>query len=60
MSADEHGDDGRVDHRAALRDPSDHVGKVVEIGDPVREQLADSDGTVAHQPHRKRGLDMLR
>ena len=57
--ADEHGDDGGIDDRAALGDPPDGVGEVVEIRDPVLEQVADPAGSVAHQAQRERRLDML-
>jgi hypothetical protein len=59
-SADEDGDDGRVDDRAALGDPADRVGEVVEVRDPVLEHVADPAGSVAHQTQRERRLDMLR
>ena len=40
-------------------DPSDRVGEIVEVGDPVLEQIADAAGTIAHQAHGERGLDVL-
>ena len=52
-------DDRGIDDRAALRDPPDRVGEVVEIRDPVLEQVADPARAVAHQAQRERRLDVL-
>ena len=58
--ADKLGDHLGVDDRAALGDPPDGVGEVVEIVDPVLEQVADPTGAVAHQAQGEGRLDILR
>ena len=55
---DKDGYNGGIDDRAALGDPPDSVGEVVEIRDPILEQVADPAGSVAHQTQRERRLDM--
>ena len=57
--ADELGDDLGVDDRAALGDPSDRVGEVVEVVDTVLEQVADAAGSVGDQPEGEGRLDVL-
>ena len=41
-------------------DPPDRVGEVVEIVDPVLQQVADAAGPVGHEPQREGRLDVLR
>ncbi len=57
--ADEDSDDRGIDDRTTLRDPADGIGEVVEIRDPVLEQVPDAAGTIAHQTHGERRLDVL-
>ena len=52
-------DDRRIDDRTSLRDPSDRVGEILEVGDPVLEQVADASGAIAHQAQRERRLHVL-
>ena len=50
-TADERRDDRRVDDRPAARHPSHGVSELVDIGDPILQQVADAAGPVAQQPH---------
>ena len=53
-------DDDRVERRAAVGDPSDGGDEVVDVADPVLEQVADALGRVGEQLHREAQLDVLR
>ena len=57
---DELGDDLEVDDRAALGDPADRVREIVEIVDPILEQVSDAARPIGDQPERERRLDILR
>ena len=46
-------DDSRIDDRAALGDPPNRVGDVVEIHDPILEQIPHPAGTIVQQAQRK-------
>ena len=53
-------DDLRIDHGAAPSDPPDGVGEVVEVLDPILEEIADPAGPVRNESHREGRLDVLR
>ena len=57
---DELGDDLGVDHRSAARDATDRVGEVIEILDPILEQVPDAARAVRDDAQRERRLDVLR
>ncbi len=58
--ADELGDHLRIDHGPALGNPSDRVGKVVEVVDAVLQQVADTAGAVGNQPQGEGRFHVLR
>jgi hypothetical protein len=57
--ADERRDDGRVDDGPACRDPSDGVHKLVDIGHPILEEVADRAGAVAEESDGVSGVSRL-
>ena len=58
--ADQLGDHLGVDDGAALGDAPDGIGEVVEIVDPVLEEIADPTGAVGHQAQGEGRFDVLR
>src|SRR6266511_2980355 len=59
-AADEPRDDRGVERGAALRDSADSRAELVDVGDPILEQIADSLGTLGQELHRVAGFDVLR
>ena len=59
LTSEQAGDDLRVDHRLARRDPSDGVGEVGQPGHPLLEQVADPGGVLPQEIDRVAGLDIL-
>ena len=53
-------DDARVHDRAAAGDSTDPVGEVLEVDEPVLEQVPDTARALAEEAERERGLDMVR
>ncbi len=52
-------DDDRIERRAAGADPPDRVGELVDVADPVLEQVADALGRVGQELHGQAELDVL-
>jgi hypothetical protein len=59
VPADELADDGRIERRAALGHAAHGRGELLDVGDPVLQQVADALGAVRKQLHRVAGLDVL-
>ena len=57
---DEARDDGRVDDRAAARDSPDAIGEVLEVDEPVLEQVPGATRALAEEAQRECGLDVVR
>ena len=53
-------DDDRVESRSAVGDPPDGGNELVDVSDPVLEQVSDTLGRVREQLQREAELDVLR
>ena len=53
-------DDHRVERRAAVGDPPHRGDELLDVADPVLEQVADAFGRVGEQLHRQPELEVLR
>ena len=60
LAPDELAHDGRIERRAAVRDAAHGRAELLEVGDPVLEEVADALGARLEQRHRVAGLDVLR
>ncbi len=58
--ADEHGHDLWIDRRAAARHPPNRVEQLIDVGDPVLEQITDAGPTIGEEAHGMGRLDGLR
>lgn len=59
LSGEQLGDDLRIEDRPATGDPVQGVQELLDLGDPVLEQIADGAGTVREQIGRVGHLHVL-
>ena len=60
LALHEAGDDRRVEHGLALRDPAQRVPQDGDVGHPVLEQVPDALGMLLEQSHRVDRLEVVR